>query len=99
MRPPAFPDYDESLRPPAFPDFDETLYIPPLKLEDINPFIPKRKRYAALELNAMPKVKPKPQATRGFPREVASRTAEDRQRIRLETAAAGGGDGGKGQDP
>ena len=72
-------------------DFDPSLWVKPVDFE-APAHIPKRSRFAAVQCNAQPKVKSKPEAHGGFKREVASRTAEDRQRLRLENAAAGGGD-------
>mgnify|MGYP006903326010 CR=1 FL=1 len=65
-------------------DFDPSLWVKPV---DFEAPIPKRSRFAAVQCNAQPKVRSKPEAHGGFKREVASRTAEDRQRQRDEIAA------------
>ena len=73
-------------------DFDGSLWVKPLNIDDTPKHIPKRRRYAAVQCNAWPKVRSKPEARGGVPREVASRTAEDRKRQRDEIAASGDGD-------
>ena len=60
--------------------------------DDTPEHMPKRRRYAAVQCNAWPKVRSKPEARGGFPREVASRTVEGRKRQRDEIAASGDGD-------
>ena len=61
--------------------------------DDTPELSPKRRRYdAEVQCNAWPKVRSKPEARGGVPREVASRTAEDRKRQRDEIAASGDGD-------
>jgi hypothetical protein len=76
----------------APPDFKEALKfldsIEPVRFEDTPRFLPNRTRNVAVAQNTQPKMKPKPSGTADFPREVAKRSREDREKARSSGAGA-----------
>ena len=67
---------------------DESLWIEPVRFEDTPRFLPNRTRNVAVAQNTQPKMKPKPSGTADFPREVAKRSREDREKARSSGAGA-----------